>query len=290
MRKALILVVHLLFLVTWRLAAAHTLSIAVSVPPLATLAREVGQGSVEAFSLLRPGDNPVTFAPTPRQMARLSSTDLYLLVGVPFERAWIARIRALNPRMQLVDVRRGLPLLPLVGHHHDQPVERETQTLDPHVWTDPIAVIRMAENIRDALTRLDPQHTDDYSAGARKVRRAMLALDGEIRERLRGLETRAFLVFHPAWGYFARRYGLTQLAIEHEGKQAGAHWMTEVIEKARKAGIRLILIQPQFDQRLARQVARAIGGEVATVDPLDPDYAKQIARLATLLTTGASPK
>ncbi len=276
-------------LILWILclpATAQPLLVYASVPPIAEVARQVGGEHIEARSLLRPGDSPVTFSPTPRQMATLSKARLFLRVGVPFERAWLGRIQALNPGLKIVDVRRGIPLAPLAEHHHDRGGPQAGDELDPHIWTDPLSIIRIAENVRDALSAIDPEHSDDYRRRAQQVRESMQKLDAEIRDQLLVLKRRAFLVFHPAWGYFARRYELTQLAIEHEGKQAGAHWMTRVIEKARNAGIRLILIQPQFDQRLARQVAHAIGGEVATVDPLDPDYVGEIRRLVALLTKG----
>lgn len=278
-------------LILWMLclpALAGPLRLFASVPPIAELARQVGGERIEAHSLLRPGDNPVTFAPTPRQLAELSGARLFLRVGVPFERTWLKRIHALAPRLEVIDLRQGLPSAPLAGHHHGHGLGDEPHEPDPHLWTDPIAISGMAERIADTLARLDPEHAAGYHDRARQVQEAMQTLDAEIRDRLEGLQSRAFLVFHPAWGYFARRYGLEQLAIEHEGKQAGGRWLAETIDKARKAGIRLILIQPQFDQRLARQVAQAIGGDVVTIDPLAPDYAAQIRRLVALLAGQAS--
>ncbi|HHI77003.1 MAG TPA: ABC transporter substrate-binding protein [Gammaproteobacteria bacterium] len=253
-------------------AAGASLVVYASVPPVAEIARQVGGDHVEAHSLLRPGDNPVTFAPTPREMAALTRGRLYLAVGVPFERSWLPRIQAMNPRLEVV--RLGPPAQ-AHDHHHEG--------LDPHRWNDPLAVIAMAGRIRDALARLDPAHAADYAAGQRRVAERMQALDRDIRQRLADLRQRHFLVYHPAWGHFARRYGLRQLAIQHEGKESSARWLAQLIEQARREGIRLVLVQPQFDRRLAHQVAHAIGARVETLDPLAPDYAAQLRRLAELL-------
>ena len=111
----------------------------------------------------------------------------------------------------------------------------------------------------------------------------LAALDAELSAALSGLDSRNFLVYHPAWGYFADRYGLTQVAIEREGKEPGARALTALIEQARREGVRLILVQPQMNPKAAEQVARAIGGRVAVADPLAADYVEGLRQLARLL-------
>ncbi len=271
-------------------ARAHELSVFVSVLPLATFAERIGGERVEVHTMVQPGHSPATYEPTPRQITALAGADLYLRVGAPFEDAWMKRIHATNADMRVVDLRAGLQLRPQPDHDHAHDHGHEHHgrggpALDAHVWTSPRLARRMAVTIRDTFTELDPTGADTYAANQAEFDAALAALDAELQRRLSRLGNRSFLVYHPAWGYFADAYGLTQVPIEREGKEPGARRLAALIDQARAEDARLILVQPQFDQRAAGQVARAIGGRVATVDPLSPDYAVTLRRLADILVT-----
>lgn len=271
------------FLLCTANAAIPTLSVYASVPPIAALVGEVGGSHVRASSLLRPGDSPVTFSPAPRQLARLADSQLFVRVGLPFENTWLPRIHSVSPNLHILDARANLDLLSLPEHHHHDTGKHDSGAPDPHVWTDPVNVLRMSESIRDALIELDPAHADDYRRQQNRLADKLTDLDRKLRSQLAPGNGQHFLVFHPAWGYFARRYGLHQLAIQHEGKQSGARWMAKLIAQARREGIRVIVVQPQFDQRLARQIAQAIDGRVVSIDPLSRDYRDSMRRLARVI-------
>jgi zinc transport system substrate-binding protein len=239
--------------------------------------------------MVQPDQSPHTYEPTPRQVAELAQADLYLSVGVSFEDVWMPRIRAANPRLRVLDLREGLPLLALADHHHDERDHghdhgHHGDAPDPHVWTSPPIVKAMSVRIRDALTELDPDGRETYTANQAALAADLDALDAELQALLKDLTSRRFMVHHPAWGYFAHTYDLTQVAIEREGKEPGARALTALIEQAKREGVRLILVQPQMNPKSAEQVARAIGGEVAVVDPLAPDYAETLRRLARLIS------
>ncbi|WP_295883898.1 zinc ABC transporter substrate-binding protein [uncultured Thiohalocapsa sp.] len=283
--------------------AAAPLDVFVSVLPLATFAERVGGERVQVHTMVQPGHSPATYEPTPRQITALANADLYLRVGVPFEDAWMKRIRATNPDMPVVDLREGLSLRRQEAHRHgaaggdDHGAQaHEHGPLDAHVWTSPRLVRQMAETMRAAFTELDPAGAVTYAEQQAAFDAELAALDAQLQARLHGLANRRFLVYHPAWGYFADAYGLTQIPIEQEGKEPGARRLTALIEQARAEGARVILVQPQFDQRAAAQVARAIDGRVEPVDPLSPEYAATLRRLADILmaadagTAAGAPK
>ncbi len=258
------------------LLIARPLSLMVSVPPLQTLAQQLGGDRVRVQSLVRPGENPHRYEPTPKQIAALAQADLYLYLGIPFEQAWIRRIRAAHPQLRVLD----LPNL-LQGQLH--------RAFDPHIWTDPQLTKQMLRALGDALISLDPPHRKDYARRYQKLAQALDQLDQEIRVQLQDRSPRAFLVFHPAWGYFAQRYGLTQLAIEQEGKEPGPRALADLIAQARRAGLRAVFVQPQFNPKAAEQIARAIGGRVVPLDPLAPDYFENLRRVARAIAQSANP-
>jgi zinc transport system substrate-binding protein len=100
-------------------------------------------------------------------------------------------------------------------------------------------------------------------------------LDGLIENTTKGLAPHAgerFLVYHPAFGYFADEFGLVQLAIEDEGKEPTPKGLESVIAQARDEGIKVVFVEPQFDRHNAETIADEIDGRVITLDPLAGDY------------------
>ncbi len=255
-------------------SASAPLPVFVSILPQKYFVEHVGGKHVAVSVMVGPGQSPETYEPTPRQMTALSRAQLYFSIGVAFEDTWMKRIRAANPAMRVVSMQRGAALLLLAG-----PGGRPGGT-DPHVWTSPQRVKRMATNVRDALRQSDPEHRDDYESNYRTFAAEMDKLDGEIRAILASARGKPFMVFHPAWGYFAQDYGLRQIPIEAEGKEPGARSLARVIDLGKREGVKVIFVQTQFSRRTAEAVAAAIGARVVAVDPLAEDYSHNLLQVA----------
>lgn len=269
--------------------AAGPLRVFVSVLPQQTFVEKVGGDRVEVRVLVGPGQRPATYDPTPRQIAALATADLYVRTGVAFEDAWMARLRAANPDMPILDLRTGLKLRHLEHHDHGTDRPHAGPLLDPHIWTNPRLVRVMAVAIRDQLTRLAPPWAEEFARRQATFDAELQALDAAIRQRLQGLAQPRFMVFHPAWGYFAEAYGLTQLAVEIQGKEPGARTLGTLIDQARREGLRVIFAQPQFDTRIPAEVARALGGRLVLIDPLAADYAPNLLEVAQHMAEAGRP-
>lgn len=283
------------------------LSVFVSVLPLQGLVEHVGGERVAVQTLVQPGQSPHSYEPTPRQIAALAEADLFVRTGVGFEDAALPRIQGANPDLPVLDLRDGLPLRTLEAHDHgdddaaghnhghthgaaaDAHETATTAVSDPHVWTSPPLVRRMATAIAARLAELDPQGADSYATNRAGLDSALVALDIELRTRLGPLRHRNFLVYHPAWGYFAEAYGLTQIPIEVDGKAPAARRLASLIEQARANDVRAIFVQPQFDQRMAERVASEIGGQVVSADPLAADLFASLRELADLFVAADAP-
>ena len=122
------------------------------------------------------------------------------------------------------------------------------------------------------MIKTDPNHQTDYEANYKAFIQEIDTLDADIKKIFAGKQGVQFMVFHPSWGYFAREYGLKQVAIEMEGKEPKPAQLLELIDFARKNGIRVIFVQRQFSAKKARVVAREIGGRVVVVDPLAENW------------------
>jgi zinc transport system substrate-binding protein len=272
--------------------AGTPLQVFVSIPPEQTFVERIGGPLIVAESMIRPGVNPHTYEPTPNQIARLASARLYIGIGFPFEKAWAGRIRAVNPSIRFLDAHAGIQLHVMDEHDHDEEHsdhEHDSHNgateLDPHIWTSPLLVKQVAHNISRALAELDPDHAQDYAQNLAVFHADLDALDRDIRAELAGLKQRRFMVFHPAWGYFAETYGLVQVPIEKAGKEPGPRRLAALIDQARREDVKTIFVQPQFPKKSAEQVARAIGGHVDVIDNLASDYMENLRRVARAIAT-----
>jgi len=275
--------------------SAQPISVFVSVIPLETFVSRIGGDHVRVRALVQSGQDPHSYEPTARQIAALSDADLYVRIGVGFELAWMPRLMAANSGMRVLDARDGIELRPEDEnhhhghHHHDHGQHQDSGDADPHIWTSPRRVKIMGARIRDALSELAPEHALDFATNFDRFAADLDALDSAIRERLSGVENRRFMVYHPAWGYFADDYQLVQVAIEREGKEPGARALAGLIDQARRDGIRVIFTEPQFNSASAEQVAQAIGAQVVVIDPLASNYFENLQRVADVIAEAGRP-
>ncbi len=246
------------------------LSVFVSVLPHKMILERIAGEHVRVRVMVEKGFDPAIYQPTPRQIGALADADLYLRAGVPFEDSWLPRFQSVNPRLQMLDLRDGIELVQIAGDIHAK--EHQDNLLDPHVWTDPLLLQRQAAKVRDLLRQRLPEHADEFNLNYQHLSQDFNKLDQEIRRLLAATQQRRFLVFHPAWGYFARRYGWQQLAVEHNGKEPNARELARLIEQAKQLGIDKVIVQPQNHSKTARTLADAIQGELLMADPLTEDY------------------
>jgi zinc transport system substrate-binding protein len=275
------------------------LALFVSVVPQKYFVQQIGKDLVEVHVMVQPGANPATYEPKPRQMADLSKAKAYFAIGVPFETIWLKRIAAANPEMKIIHTDQGIEKLPMTAHHHHEEDEvhsgsstrheaghslqadaHEHGVLDPHIWLSPPLVKIQARTILTALQTLDPFHQADYQANYRQFAAGIDRLDLQLKQILAGRQGLRFIVFHPAWGYFAHAYSLEQVPIEIEGKDPKPAQLEELIQEARKADIKVVFVQPQFSTKSAGLVAKAIGGQVVPADPLAEDWAANLSAVA----------
>lgn len=259
------------------------LSVVVSIPPQAYFVERVGGERVAVEVIAGPGDDPHTFEPTPRRMAAVTGADIYFRIGVPFEETLVAKLAASAPGLRIVDTRAGIRLRAMAsGHDH----AGHADSMDPHTWLDPLLVETQAATIAAELARSDPAGADVYSRNLARFITDLHGVHSQLEEALRPLEGSAMLVFHPAFGYFAERYGLRQIAVEMEGKEPSPRQLADLVALARETGTRVVFVQPQFATKSAQAIAREIGGTVVPLDPLARDYLANLRAIAEAIRRG----
>ncbi|ANM32127.1 hypothetical protein ABI59_06720 [Acidobacteria bacterium Mor1] len=244
--------------------------VVVSVEPQAFFVERIAGDRVDVEVMIPPGGNPHTFEPSMAQMKEVSAAVAWIKIGHPdlvFEGDWHDRFVAANPDMEIVTGCQGVEF-----HHHD-----------PHVWVSPRAAATLARRSGDALMRALPEHADEFTTNLEAVLEEIDRLDRELEAKLEPYRGRRFLVFHPAWGYLADRYGLIQTAIEEGEKEPSPKQLAELVELARSEQLRTVFVQPQMVEHSARVVAQDIGGEVVAIDPLARDWSENLPQVVDRL-------
>ena len=268
-----------------RSAFAETLQVAVSILPQEYFVKKIGGDFVSVTVLVPPGASPENYELKPRQMTVLSECRIYFAIGVPFEAAWLPKISSGNQQMTIVRTDEGIRKIAMTAHHHHEgdgshDEESSDGSLDPHIWLSPPLVKIQANHILKALQQADPIHSNVYEVNFNRFSEEIDRLDADLRTFFTGFESTRFMVFHPAWGYFASEYGLEQIPIESEGKDPKPAQLMSLINEARAQDIKVVFAQPQFSTRSAETIAKAIGGEVIPSDDLAPDWEENLRRQA----------
>jgi zinc transport system substrate-binding protein len=281
------------------------------IQPIAYLVERIGGEHVEARVLLPPGQDPHTFELTPRQVAALGASKLFFQAGMPFENLMVERIKENPHGPEIVDVAEGIAKRSMDADSpaNDRAIDKGTvpfssdenrdssplairdsppgvhagrgdETLDPHVWLSPTLLKIMADNVAKSLKLADPTHEQDYQQNLASLLKDIDATREEVQKILDPLRGRWFLVYHPAFGYFADAFGLKQLAVEAGGKPPTPKQLQTLIEKAKADNVQAIFVQPQFDPRSAQIIADAIGGKVVPLDDLAEDVLANLKDMA----------
>lgn len=245
---------------------SEKIAVAVSIPPQVEFVEAVGGRKVDIIVMVPPGTNLHTYEPKPSQITSLAEAEIYAKVGagVEFEIAWMDKLISVNRKMLVVDSSEGIDLM----------------DIEPHTWLSPLNAKVMVQNIYAGLVQIDPGDRAYYEQNRDTYLRNLTELDQDIRDTLLEIQNRRFMVYHPAFGYFARDYNLNMIPIEKDGKEPTAAGIAHLIEQAREHNIRAIFVSPQFNPQSAEVIADAIGGRIVSIDTLAKDY---IANLRILL-------
>lgn len=260
--------------------ASQEKTLYVSILPIRSLVKEIVGEDFRIEVLVPPGASPETFEPTPRQFIGLNETQLVFNVGLlEFETALLDKI---EDRTKIVDLSRGIVRIEGSCAHAGRNGSDHAHGVDPHVWTSPRALQRMAENAYEAIHAHWPDSAK-YTANHARLQEELRQLDLRTAEKIARSGIRYFIIYHPALTYYARDYGLRQEAVEADGKEPSAKRLTALIRQARKDGIGRILYQNQFPVSVVETIARDIGAECTEIDPLREDAIANIDSITDLI-------
>lgn len=294
-------------------AALFAKDITVSIVPQKYFVEKIAGDKFNVNVMVKPGFSPATYEPKPSQMRVISKSSVYFSIGVPFESIWLEKFKNANKNLLIVDSTKGIEKIEMAEHSHGEEEGHESHDnhddhghekhakhdehkghdnhkeghdghdhggLDPHVWLDPVLVKTQAKNIYRTLIKLDSKNTAYYKANYKAFLNELDELDHELHEILEPYEHKAFMVFHPSWGYFAKRYHLEQISIEIQGKEPKPAQLIELVKEAKLHNIKIVFVSPQFSQKGAKSIAKNIKGNVAVINPLEANWKNGLLKTA----------
>lgn len=246
----------------------------VSILPQKYFVDRIVDTLIDVNVLVPPGSSPETYEPTPAQLKSLSNSSVYFSLGLlDFEKSSLKKIQKISSKTLFVNHSDELNLIEghCHGHDHEQG-DTHNHGFDPHVWSSTVEVRIMVNRIQESLSQIFPQYDSVFGANTKSFLSEIDSIDLEIRKELEGTKTKKFFVFHPAFEYYARDYGLVQVSLEEDGKSPSMKHMKSILEQAKEEGVKTIFIQREFDSNTARTIAEDIGGKVVVIDPLEYNW------------------
>ena len=275
---------HLLTILLLTISLFAKIDVTVSILPQKYFVKKIANDLVNVEVMVLPGSEPANYEPKPKQLSHLVKSKIYFSIGVPFERSWLDRFKEINKNMIICDTSKGIKKYPMSANYDfikgfiPRRVSVKKEALDPHIWLSPLLVKKIAANIEKALEEVDGEHKDIYKNNLKKFLKEIDDLHKYGIEKLSHLKNREFIVFHPVWGYFAREFSLKQIPIELEGKSPKISTLIKLIKYARKRGIKVVFVQPEFSKKSAEVIAKNIEGRVVALDPLAENWGESIKR------------
>lgn len=286
----------------------------VSILPQQTFLEKIGGDKVNIALMVKPGNSPHTYEPKPSQMKNISKADIYFTIDVDFEHVWLKKFQNLNKSMLVKDMSENIAKIAMVEHshheeehhddhdnhskhehdeHHDEHKHEKHQHSnhhddegkDPHVWTSPENVKIIATNIYKELSQLDEKNESYYKRNLNTFLKEIENTDKKIKQLLKNTPDHTkFMVFHPAWGYFAKTYDLEQIAIESGGKNPKPKQIAHLIEEAKEEKVKAVFTAPEFSTKAAKQIAKEVGVPVVKISPLNPQWSENLIGLAKAIS------
>ncbi|WP_198262718.1 metal ABC transporter solute-binding protein, Zn/Mn family [sulfur-oxidizing endosymbiont of Gigantopelta aegis] len=253
---------------------ATPIEVFVSILPQKYMIERIGGDQVNVNVMVKPGQSPETFEPSPKMMSIYSHANIYFTIGLPFEQVWIERVASLNSSIiiaptQLVaksDIsdEKVLNKNKHAHEHHD--------SQDPHTWLSPKLFLQQAHIALQNLIDLSPENKQLFANNYKLLAKEVNVLDEAVGKALKLGHKQHFLTFHPAFSYFAQQYGLIQMTIEKNGREPSAKQIAQIINAVRGKNVQYILVEKQFNQQIPKTIAQSIGAELLVIDPLALDY------------------
>jgi len=297
MRKTVFVILLLIFTLSITLLGCGTeekgvndtrIKVYTTLSPFNEFAAQIGGEYVTAKNILPPGVSPHYFEPTVQDMEQLMNSDLFLYNGIGLEH-WIENVleNLKGKKTLTVDVSKGIVAIEkkqvASGDHNSEnnnaTKDEHEHAIDPHTWLSPKNAQIQAENIKNALVKLDPNHQDYYENNYQELVKKLQELDNKFQTELKETKRKDFFVSHAAFGYLARDYNLVQNSLTGiiPQDEPTPLELKDIVKKAKELNIHYLLLDPQDKTKVAEVIAKEINADIKNIYTVGSLTKEQIA-------------
>jgi ABC-type Zn uptake system ZnuABC Zn-binding protein ZnuA len=246
--------------------AADLVKVVATLPILKEFAEQVGHERVEVRTLITGLESEHSYSPKPSDLKALGEARLLLEVGLGLE-VWVSGLvkNAGNPHLRVITTSEGVGLI------RDHTAETTSSPSgNPHIWLDPENAKVMVRHIADGLIAVDPAHKTDYLNNLADYLRRLDQTQKGLQARVASLPDRRIITHHPAWPYFARRFGfkIEGSIMQQTGMEPSAAHLAELAHQIKAGKIKVIISEPQLNQKVAQALADETGAKLVVLSPL----------------------
>jgi zinc transport system substrate-binding protein len=262
-------------------------NVVASIKPVHSLVAAVMAGVGEPALIVKGAASPHTYSLRPSDAAALENADIVFWTGHGLELFLANALETLSTKAETVELAEapGIELLPMReggafephshgdedhGHEeHDHAHEHGHEEADMHFWLDPENAKLMVTDIARVLSEADPDNAATYKANAETEIAALGALETEISATLVGVKDKPFIVFHDAYQYFEKRFGLDvagTITVSPE-VMPGAARVDELRSKVGELGATCVFAEPNFEPAIVRTVVEGTDAKAGVLDP-----------------------
>ena len=229
------------------------INIAVSIEPENFLIKNIAKQKANVFVIVPKGASPHTYEPKPSTILSIQKADLYFAIGVEFEKNWLNRFFDKNNYSKII--------------HLDKNITKINN--NPHIWLNINNLLKMSKIVYQALVLKDSANKNFYEKNFQYFQSYLKKCKKSLKEQLKYKKNKVFMVFHPAFTYFANEFGLKQIAIQVDGKDPSLKDILKIIKSAKENKIKTIITSPEFSDKAAKIIAKEINAKVVKISPLD---------------------
>ncbi len=246
------------------------ITVAVTIGPEAEFVNKICKQNAEIITMLPAGASPETYEITPKEAIKLQEADIYFAIGVAMEQNSV--LNALPDNLPVIELHKSVSSV--------YPDLLEGEHRDPHIWLSVKRVKVMVEKITAEIILLDPDNAQFYKQNSQEYLSELNELENEIGNLFANKKERKFIVFHPAFSYFANDFSLFPFALEQHGKEITPKHLANMVDFARNNKIKTIFYQAEASARQPLAFAKEIGGEAVILNPLESNYTKNMKEMA----------
>lgn len=256
-------------------AYAKPIKVLVSVVPQKQMLESIGKNYIEVQVLVPPSKSPEIYEPSVQQMKYIQNTDVFFGVGMPLESSWLKKFHTINPRLKYYNLAESRThTLDSTSHSISHSTKHSH---NPHIWLSPTHSKAQIKFITEILSTMQPEYKDFFTAQSKQLTQELERIYSQAKALFATNTQKNFLVYHPAFGDFAKDFNLEELSIEKDGKEAKGRDLSELITQIQKKQIKALFIQPQYSKSRVQSLANELNLEILTLNPLKPQWLSSFA-------------